>query len=162
MKYFVANTNVDNLIKEIRKKIRLSMNGVVSDTMKSYGLIYKQNFGVEIPQLRQMASKYSLNHDLAQRLWALKIRETMILATLLEPAETFSEVNAEEWIKDIDNIELAEQTCMNLFSKLSFAKSWGKKLIFSDDEWVQITGYMLITRISKIFENHDVEEMINH
>ncbi len=157
MKYFIQNDEVDNQIKDIRKKIRLSMNGVVSDSMKDYGFSYKQNFGVQITRLKQLAQNYIPNHDLAQRLWALKIRETMILATLLQPVESFSEKDADEWIESINNIELAEQTCMNLFSKLPFAKSWSLKLISSDNEWKQTCGFILITRTTKIFDNQDIE-----
>lgn len=157
MKYFIQNPDLDNQIKDIRKKIKLSMNGVVSDAMKDYGFNYKQNFGVQTPRLKQLAQNYTPNHDLAQRLWALKIRETMILASLLQPSETFTEKDADEWVETIDNIELAEQACMNLFSKLSFAKAWSLKLISSDDKWKQTSGFILITRMAKLFDNQDIE-----
>ena len=44
MKYFIQNPQLEAIIKEIRKKIRLSMNGVVADKMKESGIRYKQNF----------------------------------------------------------------------------------------------------------------------
>ena len=51
MKYFIQNPQLEAIIKEIRKKIRLSMNGVVADKMKESGIRYKQNFGVYISLL---------------------------------------------------------------------------------------------------------------
>lgn len=161
MKYFIQNPDLDNQIKDIRKKIQLSMNGVVSDAMKDYGFNYKQNFGVQIPRLKQLAQNYIPNHDLAQRLWVLKIRETMILATFLQPAEMFSEKDANEWIENIDNIELAEQTTMNLFSKLTYAKNLSLKLISSNNDWKQIIGFILITRIKDFFDFQEIEEISN-
>lgn len=161
MKYFIENQELENQIKEIRKKIRLSMNGVVSDAMKDYGFSYKQNFGVQIPRLKEIASSYTPHHNLAQRLWALKIRETMILASLLQPAESFSLQNANEWIESIDNIELAEQACMNLFAKLPFAKVWSSELRSSNSQWKQITGFILITRIRESIEYQEIDEISN-
>ncbi|VBB46394.1 conserved hypothetical protein [uncultured Paludibacter sp.] len=161
MKYFIQNPEIDNQIKEIRKKVRLSMNGVVADTMKERGLIYKQNFGVQTPRLKEIASAYTPNYDLAQRLWALNIRETMILATLLQPIENFTEKNADDWLDNIQNIELAEQTCMNLFAKLPFAKEWSIKRIYSEKLWEQITGFILATRIREKFNFQDINEIVN-
>ena len=42
-------------IKEIKKQLRLSMNGVVSTLQRRQGLDYKINFGVEIPRLKEIA-----------------------------------------------------------------------------------------------------------
>lgn len=159
MKYFIQNTELEEQIKDIRKKLRLSMNGVVSDAMKDYGFTYKHNHGVQIPRLKEIAQSYTSNHDLARRLWALKIRETMILATLLQPVEIFSENDAEEWTESIDNIEMAEQACMNLFSKLPFANAWSIKLISSENEWKQIIGFILITRIRETIKYDKTEEI---
>ncbi|MGC3978635.1 MAG: DNA alkylation repair protein [Paludibacteraceae bacterium] len=161
MKYFRTDTAIDETVKEIRRKIRLSMNGVVADTMKERGLTnYKQNFGVQIPRLKEIASIYTPSHDLAQRLWALKIRETMILATILQPIESFLEKNGKEWLNDIDNIELVEQTCMNLFSKLRFAKAWSETLIVSDEEWAQIVGFTIILRLREKFNAQETKQIV--
>ena len=159
MEYFLENPEIEKQITEIQKKIRLSMNGIVSDAMKDYGFTYKKNFGVQIPQLKQLALNYKPSYHLAQRLWAMKIRETMLLASLLQSTETFSEKDADEWTESIDNIELAEQTCMNLFSKLPFAKTWSLKLISSDNEWKQTIGFILITRLKELFDIQDIEKI---
>ena len=89
MKFLLTNPKIDQQIAEIKRKIRLSMNGITSESMESGGIVYKKNFGVAIPRLREIAREYNPDHDLAQRLWMLKIRETMILATLLEEPEKF-------------------------------------------------------------------------
>mgnify|MGYP007112425563 CR=1 FL=1 len=36
-------------LKEIKTQLRLSMNGAVSQSMREKGLVYKLNFGVELP-----------------------------------------------------------------------------------------------------------------
>ena len=41
---------------------------------------YKLIFGIEVPRLKEIASQYEKNHDLAQALWKENIRECQILA----------------------------------------------------------------------------------
>jgi len=46
------------IIKEIKTQLRLSMNGVASQSMREKGLAYKINFGVELPRLKEIAKQY--------------------------------------------------------------------------------------------------------
>ena len=79
--------NLQEQLKEIKTQFRLSMNGVVSQSMREKGLNYKLNFGVELPRLKQIAAEIEKNHDLAQVLWKEEIRESKILAAMLQPIE---------------------------------------------------------------------------
>jgi 3-methyladenine DNA glycosylase AlkD len=158
MKFYISTPELDQQIAEIKRKMRLSMNGVVSDQMKKNGIQYKINFGVAIPRIREIAKEYTPNHDLAQRLWMLQIRETMILASLLEPAEKFSPTDAKKWAESFNQIEIIEQTCMNLLAKLDFAPQLMMEWIQSDNQWLKIAGYILGARIfSKIPASAAVE-----
>ena len=172
MKFFIENKEIDETIREIRKKIYLSMNGIVADSMRDKGIVYKQNFGVDIPRLRQIASQYPPGHDLAQRLWAIDMRETRILATLLQPIEKMSPKLAGQWISEINQLEMAEQTAMNLFSKLPYADTIALEWINLGRLWEQVTGLLVITRrwkqltdeqadviIERIMQLSDTEEM---
>ena len=147
MKYCLTNPILDAQITEIRRKIMLSMNGIVSEQMTRSGIVYKKNYGVSIPRIKEIAANYDPNHDLAQGLWLLQIRETMIMATLLEPIENFTQKIAHEWISQFDQIEIVEQVNMNLFCKLSFADKLCLELIQSDKLWNQVTGFILAARI---------------
>ncbi|MDE5760805.1 MAG: DNA alkylation repair protein, partial [Bacteroides sp.] len=106
-------------LKEIKTKLRLSMNGAVSQSMREKGLVYKLNFGVELPRIKDIAAGYAKDHALAQALWKEDIRECKILAGLLQPADNFLPEIADIWVEDIRNIEIAELTCMNLFQHLA-------------------------------------------
>ena len=147
MNYYISSPELDTRIKEIRRKIRLSMNGIVSEQMIQGGIIYKKNFGVSIPRIKEIALTYTPDHNLAQRLWDLKIRETMIMATLLEPIDKFSMESAAKWVKDINQIEIAEQTTMNLFCKLPYADKIASEWVQSNQIWMQISGFILAARI---------------
>ena len=45
-------------LKDIKTQLRLSMNGVVSQSMREKGLVYKLNFGVELPRIKGIAAGY--------------------------------------------------------------------------------------------------------
>ena len=55
------------------------MNGAVSQSMREKGLVYKLNFGVELPRIKAIAATHEKNHALAQALWKEDIRECKIL-----------------------------------------------------------------------------------
>lgn len=149
IKYTLVDPKIEAQVDEICRKIKLSMNGIVSDQMKQKGIVYQQNFGVTIPRIKEIALGYIPNHGLAQRLWELDIRETKIMATLLEPTEKFSIEMAGNWVVKFDQIEIIEQSVMNLFSKLHYAVTLGLEWIKSENNWVQISGFILIARIVK-------------
>lgn len=146
-KYYMANPALDQQVADVRRRIRLAMNGVVAEHMTSHGAVYRQNYGVSVLSLREIARRYEKNHDLAQRLWALGIRETMILATLLEPEQTCSLDDARRWVADFHQIELVEQACMNLFSKMPRARELCMALLDADDDWSRVTAFTLSARI---------------
>ena len=43
------------------------------------------------------------------------------MAAMLQPIDTFYPEIADIWVEDIQNIEIAELTCMNLFQHLPYA-----------------------------------------
>jgi len=138
---------LNELLKDIRAQLRLGMNGVVSQSMREKGLVYKLNFGVELPRIKEIASRYEKNHALAQALWKENIREFKILAGLLQPVDSFYHEIADIWLEDIHNIEIAELTAMNLFQYLPYAPSKSFQWIADEREFVQVTGYLTIARL---------------
>ena len=134
-------------LKDIKTQLRLSMNGVVSQSMREKGLVYKLNFGVELPRIKQIAERYEKNHDFAQALWKENIRECKILAAMLQPIDTFFPEIADIWVEDIRNIEIAELTCMNLFQNLPYAAAKSFHWIADEREYVQTCGFLTAARL---------------
>ena len=85
------NEAINKQIKQIKQSFRLMMNGEASRSMREKGVEYKLNWGVTLPQLKQMASQYEKNYELAVELWKEDIRECKILATLLMPSKEMPE-----------------------------------------------------------------------
>lgn len=143
-------------LKDIKTQLRLSMNGVVSQSMREKGLVYKLNFGVELPRIKTIADGYEKNHDLAQALWKEDIRECKILAGMLQPIDTFFPEIADIWVENMPNIEIAELTCMNLFQHLPYAPAKSFHWIAAEEEYAQICGFLTIARL--LLKKGDMEE----
>ena len=47
--------DIKEQLKDIKTQLRLSMNGAVSQSMREKGLLYKLNFGVELPRIKMIA-----------------------------------------------------------------------------------------------------------
>lgn len=134
-------------LKDIKTQFRLAMNGAVSQSMREKGLVYKLNFGVELPRIKQIAARYEKDHDLAQALWKEDIRECKILAAMLQPVDTFLPEIADIWVESIRNIEIAELTSMNLFQYLPYAPAKSLQWIADEREYFQVCGFLTIARL---------------
>lgn len=138
---------MDDLIKNIRKDLRLAMNGVASSSMRKKGLSYKVNFGVDVPRLEQLALKYAPNSSLAEEIWKLDVREMKILSTMIYPVDQFAESQAEKWVNEIPNQEIREHLCRNLLQNLPYAHELVKRWTLNSNPSTRLTGYWLYTRL---------------
>lgn len=139
--------NIQEQLKCIKTELRLSMNGVVSQSMREKGLNYKLNFGVELPRIKVIAANYEKSHELAQALWKEEIRECKILAGLLQPIDSFYPEIADIWVEQMQTIEIAELTCMHLFQHLPYAPAKSFHWIASEDGYAPICGFLTIARL---------------
>ena len=60
---------------EIKSQLRLYMNGPASASMRQKGLVYKLNFGIELPRLKELAAECVGGRRLATELWKENVRE---------------------------------------------------------------------------------------
>ena len=134
-------------IRDIRKRCRLAMNGIVSANMRQMGLDYKLNFGVSLARIKEIAAHYSPDEILAKELWKEDVRELKILATILYPTDAFSKEMANVWVNDTPNQEIREQLCLNLLQKLDFAIELAMEWSKSDIPRHRATAYWLLSRL---------------
>ena len=138
---------MDEQLKELRSRLRLSMNGVVSTSMREQGIVYKLNFGVSLPKIKEIAADFNKNAAFAERIWSEDVRELKIIATLLYPQEQFLPEQAERWVRDIRHQEIAEQFSANLLQHLPYAHQLAALWISCEEEFTQVTGFLLYTRL---------------
>ncbi len=90
-------------------------NGIIADSLRKAGMPYKVIFGLQLPQLKGIASelKESLNVEelvgLGEQLHADKdVRESRLLAMAIYPPDRLSIDKAREWIADLQTREEAD------------------------------------------------------
>jgi len=130
--------------KDILRKLKGLADPKVVERMAKFGITSKKIYGVSIPNLRKMAKETGTNHQLALELWDQGIRETRILASMVDDPALVIERQIEKWVKDFDSWEVCDQCCMNLFwqTPLAFKKAinWASR----KEEFVKRAGFALM------------------
>ncbi|MDR1518205.1 MAG: DNA alkylation repair protein [Dysgonamonadaceae bacterium] len=157
---------MEETLKKIRSDLRLAMNGAVATSMREKGMLYRVNFGVDIPRLRAMAKRYAPTAPLAEALWRTDTRELKILATMLYPPADFSRGKADEWASEIPNQEIREQACMNLLQRLGFAHELVSCWTAAEDSTLRATGFWLFGRLavspSSVADKIDFQDVVHY
>ncbi|MDY7018952.1 MAG: DNA alkylation repair protein [Chloroflexota bacterium] len=133
---------------EILEKLKPLSNPEAIEFMAKYGITPEKTYGVSIPNLRRLARETGTNHELAQQLWASDIRETRILASMIDDPLIVTEEQMEKWVKDFDYWEICDQCCQNLFGKTKFAYQKAIEWSSSDKEFIKRTGFVLMARLA--------------
>ena len=142
-----APSSVDDDVKKIKRSFRLFMNGVASSSMRDKGLEYKINWGIPVTRLRDMAAQYAPSVALAERLWESDVRECKILATMLMPAERFSEPMALSWLSACNNQEMVEMLVFNLVQNMPDVETFVVSLLHSDEPNAPLAALHLVSRL---------------
>ena len=117
------------LHEKIIKKISLYENGAVADTMNNLGLKYEINYGLSKPQIDMVSDAIIKSNTLAFYLWQQKEREAKLISLRVIEDYQLTKEQIEKYIAGINNVELAEQAAMLVFSKLDTSMKLAHDLI---------------------------------
>lgn len=131
----------------VKKMLRASMNGPLSQSLRDKGLKYRIIFGVEWPRLITIAQEIGKNHQLAQSLWKEDIRECRLLAGLVQPVETFYPDIADIWVESMHYPEEAQYTVLSLFQYLPCASDKAFAWIADSRPMFQLCGFLVLSRL---------------
>jgi hypothetical protein len=138
---------IQEQIQNIKQQLRSVMNGVAAASMRDKGSNYRLNFGVELPRLKEIATDFPKDHALAQALWKEEVRECKILATLLQPIETFDGDFVDLWMETMPSVEVMQYAVMHLFQYLPCASEKAFEWMASENELYQTAAYTLLGRL---------------
>jgi len=158
MKFFRVDMSVDEKVDELLKIIRLRMNGEVSALMEQRGIHYRLNYGVSLSHLREMATPYLGNTQLASRLWFLEIRETMLLASIIVQPSDLEVKTCLEWSRLITTSELVEHASLQLFSKVPEVQQLVHQLLTQKKEYAVATALFTAAWATRNGTYHDIIE----
>jgi len=129
---------------DIVEKLKSLSNPKAVESMVKYGITPENAYGVSIPNLRKLAKEAGTDHKLAQQLWAANIRETRILASMIDDPKMVTEGQMERWVKAFDYWEICDQCCMNLFKKTGFAYQKAIEWSSNEEEFIKRAGFVLM------------------
>ena len=140
------NQQLTEVVKQIRRLIAGSMDGITATTMRQKGLIYKQNFGVALPRLREIARQFTPDTALSEYLLQTAGRETQIVGLLLMPPDQLTADTALGLADTIQTSELAEIAAMTLFCRLTDIDQFIVQLPTIANPWRLLTACCTATR----------------
>ena len=116
-------------MQQVKRRFFAMRNGMLADQMRSRGLSYKVNFGLNIPQIKEIAADLlasgmtsSEQLELACRLWEnMNTRESRLLAPMIFPADIMPRETARQWLSEAQTTEIADHLCHSLLRRLPFA-----------------------------------------
>lgn len=144
----------------ILKRLESLSNPQAVEGMARYGIRPAKTYGVSIPALRDIARDIGKDHGLAQRLWQAGIRETQILASLIDDSRMVTEDQMESWVKDFDSWDTCDQCCQNLFGKTKFAYQKAVEWSSNDKEFIKRAGFVLMARLAVGDKKADDEKFV--
>lgn len=138
-----------NTVQLIKRRMFAMRNGVIADALRKGGSPFGIIFGVNLPQLKEIASETGPDRALAETLWRNSTtRESMLIAPMLMPRDGFAIEDARRWISAIPAYEVADVLCHRLLRHQSYALDLAKELIGSEGKVRHYTGLRLMCNIA--------------
>ncbi len=118
-----------NPMQTVKRRFFAMRNGVIADTLRRAGSPFKVIFGLNLPQIVDIARDTGVSPVLAEQLWANDTtRESMLLAPMLADAGNFSIEDAKRWIASIPATEIADVLCLRLLRRRPYAWELAEEL----------------------------------
>ncbi len=136
--------NYDQILQELKSLAQPESTA----GMSRVGIDDQKAMGVKVPHLRELGKKIGKDHELAQHLWDGQIRETMILAGIIDDPKQVTEEQLDQWVADFYDWEVCDQMIMNLFEKTPFAVDKAKEWCRRDEEFVKRAGFVMMARLA--------------
>jgi len=128
----------------LKQRVYAMRNGVVADSLRAGGCPYRLIFGLNLPQLTEIATQFGPSRELADELRRHPdLRENALLAILLFPPELLTEAEARAMLDEVRWTEDADLLCFKLLRRAPFAPRLAGELCASPDRLRRYTGLRL-------------------
>lgn len=134
-----------NDIQSIKRHLFAFRNGIIADTLRRGGSPYKIIFGLNLPQIKEVAAAIGKNRIIADTLWNnVSTRESRLIAPMIFPEEEMTIHLALEWIASTTDRETIDMLCHNLLRKLPFADELITRLAADESDTNRYTAMRLM------------------
>lgn len=128
--------------KELLVEVRRHMNGDVVRSLRAEGLRYDFALGVPVPTLREIARAYAPNQPLARSLARRRLRESLLLGSMVSDPAEFSTSDYTLWGSTFFNVELVDAAAFYCLSSVDGVEEGGLSWLYSDDALLQRAALM--------------------
>ncbi len=136
------------IVATIIDDLKLLSSEAVKNKQAHFGINNSLALGVSMPNVRLVAKGIKKDSGLANALWATKIHEARIAASLIANPKDFTEKYFLKWIDDFNSWDVCDQCCSNLFVKLPYCQNYITNLAASDKEFTRRAAFALIAYIA--------------
>lgn len=137
-----------NQIQEIKRRFFAMRNGIVADTMRKGGLGYKMVFGLNLPQIVEIAQALEPSRELAEQFWAdSRTRESMLLAPMIYPRGELTRGRAAEMLRESPTTEVTDILCHRLLRHEPYALDIAMEAASSADDMERYGAFRLMNNL---------------
>lgn len=120
--------------------------------MEHFGIDTPQAFGIRAPVLkkfsREVRSKASDRHALAQELWNTGIYDARAVAFLIDDPKRVTREQMDAWAEDFDNWATVDGACSYLFCRTPFAYEKAVEWAEREPEFEKRAGFSLMAYLA--------------
>lgn len=137
-----------NDIQTIKREFFALRNGIVADALRKAGSEHKIIFGLNLPQLKQIALRWENRRDIADTLWQnTSTRESRLLASLIYSTCALQYDAIVSLAKEISDTETADVFAMAVLKKSPDADKFTSELISNPSAILRYMGLRLAYRL---------------
>ena len=129
--------------KEIIACLRSLGNERDREGMRRFGIVARDQLGVSVTRLREIARPYRRQHALALELWASGIHEARVLATIIEDPAQITVGQMERWVRDCDNWAVTDALAF-VFDRTHFAEAKAHRWSRRKPEFVKRAAFSMM------------------
>lgn len=131
-------------MQRLKRRLYAMRNGVVADSLRRAGCPRRLIFGVNLPQLNEIAAEFGPSEELAEALRNdTALRESVLLAPMLFPIEKLDRDMARKLCEGVKWAEEADILCFKLLRKADFAAEMAMELCEKDEPLQRYCGLRL-------------------
>lgn len=126
--------NSFNEMQQIKRHFFAMRNGIIADALRKAGSPFRIIFGLNLPQIVDVAKTTGMNHELSRKLWENNTtRCSMLLAPMIMPTDKMTEDEALQWCIESPTTEVTDVLCHRLLRRLPCAFTLVSRLSGGDD-----------------------------
>lgn len=142
------HTHPSEAATALRQRLYLLKNGVVADALRAGGCPYRMIWGLNLPQLNEVAATVPHSESLAEEMWAdSTLREAHLMGPLLYPGVPADIETARRWTAGVRWPEDADILCFKLLKKTPYAAALAQELSLSEEPLSRYTALRLYFNI---------------